>query len=224
MLGKTRLGTSFLLIQTIQLGLSTGCAIQPSPPYSPLSKPVPAAATVQQQARTTPLSGKAWLEQALKAGQNWANDAELTGVYALQLGGEAFLSYEFQSPQRPEQNLFVKIQNNGQMAQRQTQAQGRNQALPLAQWLLSAQDALKLAQQHGFQAQDNFGVGLNYWQGMGIPQASLKWSVLSFADSEAREYFVIDASTAQVWRCQPTTQPNTGCAPTEIISKLKNAQ
>lgn len=207
------------LLQVVLLLTLGACA-----PVGPLSNPASQIAQrAQSVSRVEPLSGKAGLPKAAAEAQHWSAQAELVGVYALQLNGEPSLSYEYQTAEQPADSFFVKLWANGAISSRQTPAQGRAQAIPVAEWQLSAQQALQRARAFGFQAQDNFGVGLNYWQGMGIPTASLKWSILSFADPEAQDYFVVDAGSGQVWRCQPTTQPDQGCAPAEQRAHLQAA-
>ena len=201
-----------LIVLAFSLFSCLGCSQSPFVLYTQSPQ------RLQQQNLSAPLSAKRWLKRAQAEAQKWDTQAEITGIYALQLAGEAFLSYEFQARQNQQENLFVKILADGTLTSRLSPLKQIGPALPLPEWQVTAQEALELARQHGFAAQDDFGVGLNYWQGMGIPVASLKWSVLSFGDASAQDYFVIDASSRHVWRCQPTTNPVEGCASVDLSS------
>ncbi|PIQ23297.1 hypothetical protein COW36_08115 [bacterium (Candidatus Blackallbacteria) CG17_big_fil_post_rev_8_21_14_2_50_48_46] len=186
--------------------------------------------TYQSQAILKPqalkLSAKAWLPRVQAEALNWQKDAYLTGVYAFQLSGKSFLSYEFQSGHLPEKTLYMKMTEAGVLSQTLSQTQQVSERIVMENWKTSEQEALALARTKGFNALDDFGVGLGSWKGMGIANPGLKWSVLSFADPNTQYYYVIDDQTLQVWRCEPTSQPNQGCLPTvkNIFLSLRNLE
>lgn len=206
---KSKIANILLINSVLLLNLS---ACQYSKPISqPHNEPV--IKTYQQK-----FSLKSQLLLAQKKAQEWSTQATLTGAYDIVFDHSRFLSFEFISPQYPNQQLSLKITDDLSITKKITQTPLLNQAFPTPRWKTSASKALRLAKNAGFNATNNFGIGLSFWGGMGIQKKSLKWSVLSFEHSDIAKFYVIDDKTQKVWTCQ-NANATSGCLP---IQQIKN--